>query len=481
MRSVCLAAVFPWLALGQAAVANDPRIDAAVRQAIKTWGVPGTAVVIVQDGKVIHQAGYGVTSVDQPTAVTAETIFPLGSCTKAFTAALLATYVADGKASFDDPVRKHLPDFRLADPKADAQVTLRDLLGHRTGVDSHEFLWFKAPWNQVESVRRMRYLPQQAPFRESYHYSTLNYLALGQALEAIGGQPWERLVRGRIFEPLGMTGVAVKTPPGAGRALGHRRMPAGRIERMPEYELNEPNPAGSLFLPAASSAPWMIAHLKPGPVVRLLGDLHRPLTLMPLSDPAIAVVYPDSGKVSYAMGWVAYDWRGIQVLGHGGILDGFRSQILLFPQAKLGIALYGNLHQSKMNIALGHDLAAVLLNLPHKRNLTMHYRLLENAEACRKTDALAKRNAERHADRLPGWPSERYLGSYRHVAYGDFTVARLEGELEWKWSGFRGRLEPFQAEAFRTRDGDFTDELVEFRSRATGPDAVRFNGIVFTR
>ena len=463
------------------AAANDDRVDVVVRKALLSWQVPGTAVVIVRDGKILHQAGYGVTSVDAPDPVTADTIFPLGSCTKAVTAALLATYVADGKASFDDPVRKHLPTFRLSDPNADALVSLRDLLGHRTGLDSHEYLWFKAPWSQAESVRRMQFLPQFGTFRGSYHYSTLNYLALGQALERLGGQPWDRLVHERLVQPLGMAGVTYKTPPPAGRAFGHRKLPDGRIERTPDYELTEPNPAGSIFLPARSIAPWMLAQLQPGAVVRLLADQRRPITPMSMDDPEIQAIYPETVQASYAMGWVVYDWRGLKVLGHGGILDGFRTQILLFPASGLGIALFGNLHRSKMNIALGHDLAELLLDLPKTRNRTMYYRLIEAAEAARKANAVLERIGARGPAQAPRWPRSGYTGVYRHPAYGDFTVTPSAAALQWKWSTFTGRLEPFQAEAFRTTDGAFTDELVEFRSRADGPDAVRFNDVVFTR
>ena len=127
-----------------------PAIDREVQSALKLWRTPGMAVVIVGPGKVYLLKGYGRHSLGLPAQVTADTLFPLASCTKAFTSTALAMLVDGGKLGWDDPVRKHLPDFHLADPDADALVTVRDLLCHRTGVGGHDFLWYRAPWGQDE-------------------------------------------------------------------------------------------------------------------------------------------------------------------------------------------------------------------------------------------------------------------------------------------------------------------------------------------
>ena len=160
----------------------DPlSIDLIISNALKVWSTPGVAVAIVKDGQPLIVKGYGLKQHDGKETVTPNTVFPLGSCTKAFTSALIAELVDAGKMTWDDPVRKHLSAFKLNDPNADALVTLRDLLTHRTGVASHDFLWYRASWNLDETIRRTSLLPVSSPFRGSYQYSTLMYMVAGQA------------------------------------------------------------------------------------------------------------------------------------------------------------------------------------------------------------------------------------------------------------------------------------------------------------
>ena len=189
----------------------DPlSIDPIVVNALRVWSAPGVAIAIVKDGQPVLVKGYGLKQHDGKESVTPNTVFPLGSCTKAFTSALIAELVDADKMTWDDPVRKHFPAFKLGDPNADALVTLRDLLTHRTGVASHDFLWYRASWNLDETIRRTSLLPVSSPFRGSYQYSTLMYLVAGQAAAKQMGQPWQELVRERITKPLGMTNTPIR-------------------------------------------------------------------------------------------------------------------------------------------------------------------------------------------------------------------------------------------------------------------------------
>src|SRR5687767_10782808 len=186
--------------------AADPsaeRIDRLVADALQAWDVPGAAVVIVGPERIVHLKGYGARVLGGE-AVTPDTLFPLASCTKAFTTTLVALLADEGKLHWDDPVRKHVPDFQLSDPAADRLVTLRDLAVHRTGVDSHDLLWYRSVLSQADLVKRVRHLPLSRGFRTEIQYQTVMYLALGQAAAAAGGKPWGELVETRLFQPLGM-------------------------------------------------------------------------------------------------------------------------------------------------------------------------------------------------------------------------------------------------------------------------------------
>src|SRR5216683_7045936 len=157
-------------------------IDTIIENALKFWHVPGVAIGIVRNDKVVYLKGHGVKEVGKPDPVTPDTIFPLASCTKAFTTTAMAMLIDEGKMNWDDPVRKHVEFFHLSDPAADALVTLRDLVSHRTGVGPHELLWYRAPWSQEETIRRIGKVKLDYPFRSGFRYQTTMFTTAGWAV-----------------------------------------------------------------------------------------------------------------------------------------------------------------------------------------------------------------------------------------------------------------------------------------------------------
>lgn len=439
------------------AVRAEQLADAARR----TWGVPGVAVAVVRGDATVATFGTGLRAAGRPEPVTADTLFPLASCTKAFTAAVIAALVGDGVMAWDDPVRKHLPAFRLADPHADALVTVRDLLCHRTGVGGHDLLWYRAPWNLDETLARAGRLSTDAPFRSTYHYNSTNVLAAGRAAAAAAGKPWDRLVRERVCGPLGMTGVAFTTAEAerfADRATPHDR--AGRATE--PYPFAEPNPSGSMHATAQGLAAWLKFQLVAAGGLR---ETHRPHTPMPLDDPDIGPTYPDAVAASYALGWVRFDRRGSPVLAHGGQIDGFRAVMLLLPRQRFGVAVLANKDRTLMPVALAYTLADAVLGGP-ARDWDAHFQRVE---------------AERDAvPPLPpgataALPPERYAGAYTDPAFGEATVTVERGKLVFAWGRFRTRLDPAGGHAFRAGEGYLAGRPVAFvggDGRVTGVRAL---------
>jgi CubicO group peptidase (beta-lactamase class C family) len=227
----CCLSILLVLALSQSPAGAAPpqpdpaAVDALVRDALKAWNVPGVAVAVVRDDQVVYLKGHGLRAVGSDRPVTPDTVFPLASCTKGFTTTLLAMLVDEGKIRWDDPVRKHLPWFRLADPLADREVTLRDLITHRTGLRGHDLLWYRSPLKQEELVRRAGLLPLDKPFRTTFQYQSTMFTAAGLAAGETAKTTWADLVRKRIFEPLEMTASSLTTPEAeksADRAMPHR-------------------------------------------------------------------------------------------------------------------------------------------------------------------------------------------------------------------------------------------------------------------
>jgi CubicO group peptidase (beta-lactamase class C family) len=465
-------------------------LDRIAARSFAAWKPPGLAVAVVKGDATVLLKGYGVTAAGGTDPVTPRTLFPMGSCTKALTATLLASLADDGKLALDDPVKKYLPGFRLADPAA-ADVTLRDAMSHRTGLGAHDYLWYRAPWNRAEVIRRAAFLEPAYPFRKGYTYSSVPVIAAGQAAANAGGAPWEALVRDRLLTPLKMGDTVLTSAEAArvpGRARGAARTPTG-VAAMPEYELTEANPAGSAFTTAADAANWLRFQIDGGAFAgkQVVGaanlrETRTPTTPMPRTDPEIAAVYPLSTRVDYALGWAVYDYRGREVVAHGGVTDGFRALVLFVPKEKVGVALFVNLHQTKMAVALAHSLLDRLLNEEPARDWDEYFQTVGADEAKAKAAALAARDAARNPAIKPTATPAATAGRYAHPAYGDFAVtADAAGQLSFTWGGFSGTLEPYEGETYRVPAGPLADQLVEFRNRTGTPDALRFLGLIYAR
>jgi CubicO group peptidase (beta-lactamase class C family) len=477
----------------QRAGAADPdpaAVDRAVADALKAWDVPGAALAVVRGDQTLVLKGYGRKHADRPDPVTPDTVFPLASCTKAFTTALLAMLADEGKIGWDDRARTHAPGFHLSDPYADALLTVRDLVSHRTGLGANDLLWYRAPWGVDETIRRAESLPLEYPFRSGFAYCSIPFLAAGRAAANAGRQPWEALVRTRICEPLGMTGVTFTTkdiPPTADRAGGHRKGKDGKVGPMPVYEMAEPNPSGSMNASARDLAAWVKFHLAGGVVggkrlvsEKNLSETRTPQTIIRLQG-SVRAMHPDTHQLGYAMGWLVFDHRGKLVLAHGGVIDGFRVQITLLPEERLGFVVLSNLHETRMNQALTNTLIDLYCGLPG-RDWNGYFLKVVAEDEARKRSEIEARNTARKPNTTPSLPLPSYAGEYRDAAYGKAKVVADGGKLVLEWSSFRCPLEHFQDDTFRITDGYLEDQLVEFAvTPGRGAAALRLGGVVFKR
>jgi len=451
-------------------------VDAIVRDALKAWNVPGVAVAVVRDDQVVYLKGHGLRAVGSDRPVTPDTVFPLASCTKGFTTTLLAMLVDEGRIRWDDPVRKHLPWFHLADPLADREVTLRDLVTHRTGLRSHDLLWYRSPLKQEELVRRAGLLPFDKPFRTAFQYQSTMFTAAGLAAGEAAKTVWADLVRKRIFEPLEMTASSLTTPEAekaADRAMPHRPGREGRPDVIAWYPQETPDPAGSVNSTARDLARWLCFHLAEGRHngQRLVGadalrETHTPQIALPI-DGINRDLNPETNLMSYGMGWLIQDYRGQLLLSHAGAIDGFRAQLILLPRQKLGIALLINLHQSRINLALGNCLVDLFLGLP-PRDWNAHFQ-----SVVKKEQAAARKRVEdwlkqRQPNTKPSLELAAYTGTYEHPAYGKARVSVENGALVLRWSAFRCDLEHFHYDTFLIKEDVLDRTAVTFALSAGG-------------
>jgi CubicO group peptidase (beta-lactamase class C family) len=460
--------------------AAEPPVDTAavdriVQDALRSWDVPGVAVAIVRDDEVVYLKGFGVRALGRKDPVTPDTVFPIASCTKAFTTTAMAMLVDEGKLSWDDPVRKHLDYFHLADPSADALVTLRDLVTHRTGLGGHELLWYRSPWSQEEIVRRIGRVKLDDTFRGSFHYQTTMFTAAGLAAAAAAKTPWADLVQTRILDPLEMTHTsftttaAERTPD---HASPHRRDRLGQLDVIPWYKIEVPEPAGSIHSTARDLARWLRFQLGDGTCAgkRLvsaagLAETHTPQNIIRLEGTTRAM-NPDTFQLNYGMGWVLHDYRGHALVEHAGAIDGFRAHLTLVPEAHAGIVLLNNRHQTWMNIALSNTLVDVLLGLPRK-DWTGYFQGVVRQEEAQTEARYHEREAQRHRQTQPSRELTAYAGTYEEPAYGTAEVALENGTLVWRWSTFTCPLAHYHYDTFTLENDLLGGARVQF---TLGPD-----------
>jgi CubicO group peptidase (beta-lactamase class C family) len=480
------------LACLPAAGPSGDRIDALVLEALKSWDVPGVAVVVVTPDRTLHLKGYGYRELGgQP--VTPDTVFPMASCTKAFTTALVARLADKGKLSWDDPVRKHLYDFHLSDPAADSLVSLRDLGSHRTGVGAHDLLWYRAPWSQEEMVRRVGRLPLNRPFRQEMQYQSVMFIALGQAAAHAGGKPWADLLHEELLNPLGMKGVTLTTTEAAklpDRASGHRVGPDGKLAVVPWYPQPEPNPAGSVNASASDLAAWLRFQLTGGRhgddwIVSeaALRETQTPQITIRMTDEARSLA-PETLQMSYGLGWTIQDYRGHLQVQHAGLIDGFRVQMTLLPKDGYAFAVLANREATRMNLSLGNALTDLLLGLPPRDWNKYLLGVVAEQEQTAQVQARQAALARQRDPRPPSASAEVLAGAYEEPAYGQAVVVAGKDGLIWEWSAWKVPLEHDNGDLFRLKapGNAYLDGLpVWFAVESGRPVGFTLAGIPFRR
>lgn len=434
---------------------------AFLESARESWEVPGLAVAVVVDGEVVLAEGYGLRDVDEELPVTADTLFAIGSTTKAFTTFALATLVDEGELDWDRPVVDYLPGFRLLDPVTTRLITPRDLVTHRSGMPRHDRVWYgNRDLSREQLVERMAHLPLNATLRQKYQYNNLMYLAAGYLLEQLSGQTWEEAVSRRIFEPLGFSHAVFGVedlPDDVDLARPYEKRD-GELVEVPFRPVGNMGPAGSIEASVGELARWVQLHLSGGSWegTRLLSpaaleELHRP-QMVTGELPELAEV----GPASYAMGWRVDTYRGHRRVGHAGQIDGFSAVVGFFPDDGVGVVALANEGHTPLPLLVALHASDRFLGL---EPIDWNTQGLQAAAAGEQAgdEAKANRGAVRRPGTRPAHALEEYAGTYRHPGYGDLTV-ELDGEpeagrLRFVYNGIVTPLEHWHFEVFSGAEG----------------------------
>ncbi len=457
---------------------------------MRAWNAPGVAVAIVREDRVLLLKGYGVKERGTNDRVTPRTVFAIGSTTKAFTTAAMAMLIDDGKMTWDDPVRKHIEFFRLSDPLASEQVTLRDLASHRTGLSRNDNLWYGSPWSQEEILRRIGYVQLSKPFRAAWQYQNIMFSAAGFAVGRASGGSWQDFVQRRILDPLKMTSTSLTTSVAEhapDHASPHTKGRGGDLSVMPWRNLDNIAPAGAINSSAEDLANWVRLQLSGGTFEgkRLISERN----LQEMQTPQMAMRPEDWGRnwnpetiqSSYGLGWMIHDYRGLHLVSHGGAIDGFRANITLVPREKLGVVVLTNLGSDNMPEALRWSILDALHGYPSRdwnATLIAHF----GAEQQASRAAVQERQSKRVANTKPSLELGKYAGVYRDAGYGDGRILVEGGTLALGWSSYHSPLEHFHYDTFQARDGRLDNSPVVFHiNAAAGVSGLTFQDVEFRR
>jgi len=422
-----------------------PELGSYIKSVRKQFNVPGIAVAIVKDGRIILTKGYGVKRSNSKTAVDEKSLFCIASNTKAFTVVAIALLVEDGILEWDVPLVRYIPWLRLVDSIASREFTIRDLLAHRSGLGygaGNLLLWPNTTYTRKEIVRRIRFIPFAGEFRNTYGYNNLLYVAAGELIEAVSGLTWEEFITTRILKKVGMLNSSIRGAKSKFKTLND-------------------NPAGGINSSAKDMAKWMICLLDSG---RISGEsyLYSTSTARELWTP-VTPISIDSGDQelrpsqptykAYALGFRVRDYRGKHIVGHTGSLNGYVSRVTMVPELKLGVAVLTNSRSTEAYQSIVHKILDYYLDAPEFDWINAYRRVKTRTDSVIAVEE-KKVWASRSRSSSPALPLAKYAQIYKDNWYGNISVRMKKGKLGIRFShspSLYGTLEHYKNNTFIIR------------------------------
>ena len=461
-----------------------PDIDRYVEKVMSTFQVPGVAITIVKDGKVVLAKGYGVKKLGMPDKVDDGTLFAIASNSKVFTATALGILVEEGKVEWDAPVIRYLPWFRLSDPYVTKELTVRDLLVHRSGLGlgAGDLLWWPpSTYNREEIARRLQHIPLATSFRSAYAYDNVLYLVAGLVIETVSGMSWEEFVTKRILQPVGMTGSYpshsdIERVPNA--AWSHAEV-EGKVKPVAPFTSDNTNQAGGVVSSAVDMAKWVIVNLDSGRIspdkrlydARLTRNLQAVVTPLRPENPPKSLAPLRANFSGYGLGLGLSDYRGSKMVTHTGGLPGFVSKVTMIPEKRLGVVVLTNQESGAAFMVLTHHILDHYLGANDTDWLGAYKKLGDEQK-----ERLAAMEKKTEADRTkagPSLPLEKYAGTYRDAWYGDIAIDVKDGKgtiTFTKTPSLTGSFEHWQYDTFVARWTDRELRADAFITFAFEPD-----------
>ncbi|MCB0461719.1 MAG: serine hydrolase [Flavobacteriaceae bacterium] len=408
------------------------QLDAYIQNGIELWKPPGFAVTVVKDGDIIYKKGYGVTTIGTNKKVDENTLFGCMSTTKAFVAAGLAMLIDDGKLNWDDKVINYLPEFQLKDPYLTREITIRDLLTHRTGLGNTDYLWSMMTISSDSALYKMREVDASYSLRSSFIYQNLMYLAAGKVLEEVSGKSWGEFLKERIFLPLEMHdtySLLEQVKPIENKADAHYEID-GKIIKIDQMSADNIGPAGSMWSSINDIGKWIQFLLNKGVkdgkhLISSVNfqELFKPQQIVPANQfyPTQQITKPN--WTTYGLGWFQHDYRGKMVQFHTGSLAGMVAIAGIIPEENIGVYVMGNLD----HVELRHAVMYTVFDLFMDGKITKDWS--KELYALYHPDSEIKKEPEPIKNTKPSFETTALLGTYTNAQYGSIEILKKGNQL----------------------------------------------------
>jgi len=484
-RTTALTAwLIPLLFLSLSATASPTTpmegFDDYVEQARQDWEIPGLAVAVIKDDAVVFEKGFGTRQLGKSKQIDTHTLFSIGSTTKAFTSVALALLVDEGKVNWDEPVISYLPYFRVADPYVTRELTVRDILTHRSGVETADYLWYAAK-KPDEIIRRMRYAKQSSSLRTQWDYHNNMYIVAGAVIEAASGMSWEEFVSNRILKPLGMketmmTAEDIEKRPNVAQAHDEIN---NTLQLIPYPHIKEAGPAGSIQSNVADMSRWMSFLLSNKDANNQ--PLLTPASHAELFKPQMALkgpLYPQAKQaspnfVAYGLSWFLQDYRGQRLVMHTGTIWGMSAMVALLPEKNVAVVVLANRYHAELRHALMYDVFDRYIGPTDKDWSKDLLSLQEDMKTKQAQSRQQQENSIKTTAPNPSQPLKDYTGVYLDKLYGELKVSMTSSALSLQLMGSERLIADmihWNNDSFKVvfRDSRFNDRLIQFRLDVNG-------------
>ena len=398
---------------------------------------PSFAVAIVEGKKIIYAQGFGYRDYDNKIPADANTLYAIGSSSKAFTSSILGQLRQEDKISFDDSPLKYVPELKFINDKMNNNIIIKDLMSHRTGLPRHDYSWYLFPTNNKDSL--LLRVAHQEPFigvRQQWYYNNFMFLAQGVIAERITGKSWEENIKDRFFEPLGMTrsnASIEELEKSSNAAIGYELKKDSIISRMDYYHIAGMSPAGSINSSVNDMSKWLITWINKGKYndQEILPEAYVSEAIssqMVVNGALPDEEFPDMYLSNYGYAWFLSSYRGHYRVQHGGNIDGFSANVAFFPSDSIGVVVLTNQNGSAVPSLVRNTIADRLLKT---KKTDWSKRFIERKLKAKKEEKAAKSEtiSSKTENTKPSHILQNYTGNYSNPGYGEFNITNQNDSL----------------------------------------------------